>query len=218
MNKVHHIVFADFIGKYLIEEIGVSPLKVHTLPHPIVSSCKFNFKASKRTRKERTFVGLGHANEDSFIKEIIEYEKNNNILKVNNIKLILRSNIKFESIENIELITNFLSREEYDSYYSNSEGLIILYPPHYKYRYSGAILEAFNHQKKVLGTNIPIIRHFESLYPNTCYHFNSVAELFKIIIHSDVITCTRETHSFLLFHSDKNVITELNKILLHEDR
>ncbi|QIK59604.1 glycosyltransferase family 4 protein [Dysgonomonas sp. HDW5A] len=217
MNKVNHIVFAGYIKDYLVNEIKVDPSKVFVLTHPIIDKCLVEKENDRSQQKESEtiYIGLGYSNDQKIINDIIQYEEQTKILEEHNIKLILRSQINVFDSKNIKVIKGFLSREEYDQYYNQSSGLIVLYPSYYKCRYSGSILEAFNSKKRVFGNKIPIVDFFSNNYPENCIEFGSIRELFeKLLYYRKISFSEKEYKSFLVFHSEEKIRKELISILL----
>jgi hypothetical protein len=212
MNSVQHVVFAEFIKKRLIE-IGVKENKIFVLTHPIHRS----EYVCKEEEIKNIFIGLGYASDESLFKKIIEFEDEFKILKTNNIKLILRSsNLEYVS-ENITFFKGHLSEEEYTNLNCRAVGILFLYPQKYKYRYSAGILDALKYKKVIIGSNIPIVRHFKSIYPNICYSFDTIEELFLILINSNISNYDFGNHDFFLDnHDDLKIKQELEKIIFSQ--
>ena len=207
MNKISHFVFADFIKERLIE-IGVDEKKVFVIPHPIPA----NETKTSELPDENLFIGLGHASDSRIIKEIIAYENSTKILSQNRVKLTLRSNeIVFKS-EVINIINKHLSNKEYNDLYLRAKGVFMFYPKTFEYRFSGAMLDAFRNKKNVIGTNIPIIKYFNKLYPEMCLYFNTIPELFELLIteQKDNTDCF---NLFLYRHSDILIKNEFERIM-----
>jgi hypothetical protein len=217
MNKVIHIVFADYIKDYLIKEIGTNPNNICVLTHPLIDNtiAKTDFTSNNLYK---TYIGLGFANDEKNIEEILSYENSTHILKNNNIQLILRSQIRELASDNIKIIKGFLSKEDYDTYYNHACGLVILYPPSY-IRYSGALLYSLNAKKRVIGSNIPTMKHFTSRYPQNCICFDSVKDLFvKLIDYSDMPFSLDEYDAFLKFHNADKIREEIIDIFTNDGK
>jgi hypothetical protein len=215
-NKVNHIVFADFIKEYLIMK-EVPENRIFTLPHPLVNSffCEkdnVNIPKSKNKDEFKYYIGLGYANDKVLITKIVDYENKNQILKKNNIYLLLRSEIEVYETKNIIIIKGYLQKEVYDSYFEKADGILTLYSNHYKNRFSGVVMDAFCHAKQVIGPNIPIIRYFNQLYPQNCKYFVTIAELFEYLQNSNTNFSSDEYIRFLENHSNKKIADIFYKI------
>ena len=207
MNRISHFVFADFIKERLIE-IGVDEKKVFVIQHPIPA----NETKISESPNENLYIGLGHASDNRIIKEIVAYENSTKILSQNRIKLILRSNEFVFKSEVITIINKHLSNKEYNDLYLRAKGVFMFYPKTFEYRFSGAMLDAFRNKKNIIGTNIPIIKHFNNLYPEMCLYFNTIPELFKLLIteQKDNTDCF---NLFLYRHSDILIKNEFERIM-----
>lgn len=167
MNKVNHIVFADFIKDYLIS-LGVDSNRIFVVSHPLPTSALVS-KEIDIVSEDSVYIALGHANDERIIDNLIEYEKQEHRLEKNNIHLVLRSQKEYDKLPpSIDIVTDFLDEEQYRYYYKVAKGILILYPDCFKYRFSGALLDAFVARKKIIGRNIPIIQHYARKYSSCC--------------------------------------------------
>lgn len=213
MNKVNHIVFADFIRDYLIS-IGVKEGRISLLPHPLLSLSK-DVKVYNECKEDDIYIALGHANDESLISELIEYEQSTHLLKSHNIKLVLRSASEFRELpESIEIINSYLSDEQYAYYYQIAKGVLILYSEQFRYRYSGALLDALVANKIVCGRSIPIMIHFSNKYPNCCVVFNNISDLVNKICCNSYRYEPEVYNDLLIHHNDLKISICLNEILL----
>lgn len=207
-NKVTHIVFADFIKQYLIQ-MGVNESNICVLTHPLASHIEVSGINIDVDKKE--YIGLGYANDENLIQQIIDYENQTGILAENDISLVLRSRIQPPSENStIRIINGHLKREEYESLYERAKAVLLLYSDKYQNRFSGVILDSFRHRKKVLGINIPVVKHFSHLYPNNCMLFQTIEDLFeKLRILDKVFFSQTEYDIFLQEHSDEKIKKEI---------
>ena len=209
-NKVYHIVFEDFIKDYLVKK-GVDSNLVYVIRHPLpvlLNTCQ-----PLSNKKSKIFVGLGHGNDESLLCEIINKELETKILQNNNIKLVIRSQQKYIKLPpSVKIINDFLSKEEYENLYSEASGILILFPYSFKYRFSGTLLDAFYSKKIVIGRNIPIVKSFSQMYPNSCYIFDKVNVLFNLLLDKSEFD-NDEYQIFLANYSDNNIQNQLNEVL-----
>lgn len=214
MNKVNHVVFADFIKDYLVS-IGVSANRIFVISHPL-PDLSFTSKM-QNTNGPNLYIALGHANDENIIHDLIEYEKQKHCLERNNIHLVLRTQNSFNELPlSINIVTGFLAEEHYIDYYRKAKGVLILYPDYFKYRFSGVLLDALVAKKKVIGRNIPIVRYYAQRYPSCCSFFEGVDDLMKkILLDNIALNVNEEVYtSFLSAHSDQVITSQLNEILL----
>lgn len=213
MNNVNHIVLGDFIKKYLVN-IGVNKDRIFILPHTLPYKTVPTQKLSKCKKDNKCFIALGNSNDEELLSEIIDYERVNHLLEINNIKLVLRSQIYRNDLPvSITIISNYLSRQEYEDFYTQCDGVLILYPLSFINRYSGIMFDAFCSRKIVIGRKIPIVQYFAEKYPNSCMLFESVDHLFNLLCHNYTFD-EKEFHSFVSFHSDGSVKSYFDDILL----
>lgn len=212
-NSVNHIVFTEFIKDYLVNELHVTASRVFVLPHPLILPEE---KEPYNSNMEKLFVGLGYANDERMIKEIVQQEAKDHILENRNIRLILRSKEWAYEGKAIKVIKGHLKREEYDRYFNAANAILLLYPESYKNRFSGAIMDAFIHKKVVIGTNIPIVGYFAAQYPGSCMIVGSTDDLFRKIKNfqsPSVIQLEKERSIFFQRHSDQTVLHKLKQII-----
>ena len=213
MNSVEHIVFADFIKDRLIE-LGVKEERIYVITHPIP---KEGIIKPLSNSKSSFFLGIGYASDEGWYNEIIEYERQHGFLRKNDIHVILRSkNMEFSN-KNIRIINGHLSEEDYENLNKTSSAILCLYPKTYNYRFSGAILDGLRNRKKVVGTNIPIIRYFSDRYPNLCHKFNDIEELFLLMKKIKDSKFEDDDYDIFLKDYDDLVIkNQLKKIICNE--
>lgn len=207
MNKITHLVFADFIKEKLIE-FGVKECNVFVVTHPIpAEETNINHYPS-----EKLYICLGYASDSEIFKEIIAYENTSKLLLTNGIRLIFRSqHFEYES-ESISIIRKHLSVQDYNDLFFRAKGVLLFYPKTFEYRFSGALLDAFRNKKNVIGTNIPIVRHFNSLYPDMCFYYNNIPELFEMLL-TEQSDNSENYISFIQMHSDELIRNEFENIM-----
>lgn len=213
-NSVNHIVFTDFIKDYLVNELHISPHRVFVLPHPLILPEREDTQINS-SDNTNAFVGLGYANDEQLIKRIVEKESKEHLLEKNGIRLILRSKEWNYDSNAIKILKGHLQREEYDRYFYSAKAILVLYPESYKNRMSGAIMDAFNHKKTVIGTKVPIVSYFSENYPTSCKLIASADELFDILIGfrtPEKEQMKKELDLFTERHSDKVVMHKLEEI------
>lgn len=209
-NKVHHLVFAPFIGDY-INSLGVDNCRIHFIHHPLFTE-DLNINSSKDNNYVKVLCP-GLSNDELLMESIIEYERNHSILERNSIRLELRSNKDFDNVpKSIRLIKGFLSKEAYESLYNDTDLVLVTYPSSYRFRFSSVILNSMTKHKVLIGNNIDIVRYFSNKYPNNCLVFNNVEEFFDIIVQKHAFN-EDEREKFINEHSKESIEKEINAII-----
>lgn len=206
-NNVRHFVFAEFIKERLIT-LGVKEQNISVITHPIPGIAS---KINENPKKE-LFIGLGYSSDNELFRQIIKFEEDNQILKANNIKLIFRSKNVESRLDNIEIINKHLSNKAYNQLYFDAYGIFVFYPDSFQFRYSGTILDGLRNNKVIIGSDIPIMRHFHKLYPSTCLIFKEISELFDIILSCKVGN-KDEINAFNYSHADLRIKDEFELII-----
>lgn len=209
-NKVHHLVFAPFIGDY-INSLGVNNNNIHFIHHPL-----FTINNSVTDKGNSAFTNVlspGLSNDDSMIESIIVYERKYGILNRNNIRLILRTNIDYDNVPpSIKFMKGFLTKDEYESLYNTSDFVLVIYPPSYRFRFSSVILNSMTKHKVLIGNNIDIVRYFSEKYPNNCLMFDNVEDFFNIVVEKHPFS-EEERNIFIEEHSNESIEREMNNVL-----
>lgn len=170
-KKTRHVLIEDFMKHSFIKKHHVPETLVYSFPHPLnVMNQKFQL--------EYDYTGISNSNDDEWIRKIISKEEQDGVLRKNRIRMLLRSGkYKFDN----GFLTVFRGRLEESEYYEiimRSRVILIPFPKTFKYRISASVVDAFSNRKKVIGSNIPLIKKYEKDYPHIC----------KIGIHmSDII-------------------------------
>lgn len=214
MNHVNHIVFTDFIKDFLIN-IGVNNDKIHVLSHPLPIKKETTTNYKIKNNKEHIYIALGHANDEELVQKLINHEINTHELENHKIKIIIRSICEYKNLpHSLQIINYYLSQTEYEYYNQIADGVLILYSASFQYRFSGALLDAFAHKKKIIGRNIPIVNYFKEKYPNNFTVFHGISDLIYKLSHLDNKFDENSYDSFLLSHSGETIKSQLNEILL----
>lgn len=209
-NKVHHLVFAPFIGDY-INSLGVDKCNIHFIHHPL-----FTVNVPFRAKKNDTFIEVlspGLSNDESIIESIIDYERECKVLEKNKVRLTLRSKIDYINVpSSIKFIKGFLTNEEYEALYNAADIVLVIYPQAYRFRFSSVILNSMTKHKVLLGNNIDIVRYFSEKYPCNCMLFNTIEEFFEIIVGKHSFS-EKERALFIKEHSKESIEEEMNTII-----
>lgn len=191
MNKLDHIVLADFIKKGWEKQISIHPERVHVVYQPLINK---PLNRNQYTKRKPVIIGLGQTLDDSVLEMIIKHDKDN----VNKLpySIILRHKSKKYDGNNVQVIADYLSREEFEEYLNTSAACVLFYPQNYNLRYSGIIDDALSHQLVVYGNDIEVVRYFASKYPSGCKVIKSPLEIFHL---SEELNNSMSIHDYSLF-------------------
>lgn len=213
-NKVHHLVFAPFIGDYL-HSLGVESSLIHFIHHPLFTVEVLTSK--KADNKCIKVLSPGLSNDESIIDSIIEHERKYGLLEKNKVQLVLRSKKEYNNMPpSIQFVKGFLSNEEYEQLYNAADIVLVIYPSTYRFRFSSVILNSMTKHKVLLGNNIDIVRYFSDKYPSNCLVFNDIEEFFKIVVEIHSFSET-ERDIFIKEHSKESIGKELELIFSSVD-
>ncbi len=201
-NRVKHIVFEDFIKEYLVNFIGVNAENVYVVPHPLSVNILDNTQNSCNDTID--CLGISNSNDEDFIDDIINLEKQNSILKKNGYKLVLRSKKQEFDNGSLKVISGYLDRETYDTYYASCKSVLVPLNKNFCYRMSGTLVDALSNGKVVLGSDVELIKKYSEKYPSLCKKFDS-AEDFVDKLH-------------LISRENNNIDSDINEYQEHHSR
>ena len=108
-------------------------------------------------------ICIGRGADDSFMNDIIAFEKESHILEDNEIYLYFKSQKSKYKSDHIVMSNAYLTDAEYSGLIKKSSVLFICYEESYHLRLSGQLLDGLSSKKYVIGKDIPIIREFAAL-------------------------------------------------------
>lgn len=193
-----HIVNSGFMGDYLKNSLGVDSSKVLVWPHPL------NPITISKEELIYDCVGLSNSNDESVVNQIIELERQTEVIKRNNLHVVLKST--FNKFDNgyLQVLNGFMDKAIFDGYISKARCLFMPFPDNYQMRMSGTLMDALSNNKVLLGTNIPIIKYSKKMYPNIVHFFDIntfVPTLLEFKIKS--LESEKEFSLFKYNHSDE---------------
>lgn len=213
MNKVQHVVMAEFIKDGLIKKTSVQPNQVTVVNHPLMeTSSTIEISGKDEKTEKRLFVGLGLGNDELLVKDIIDVELKTRLLEKNNIQLVLRSKQYNVDEVGIKVFNSFLPYDEYLDMYSKSSGCLLCYPMSFENRFSGSFMNAFQSRKKIIATENPMGTYLKNEYPINSDTIKNAEDLINKLINFDENFSEVEYDKFKDMHSDKNIYLELMKV------
>ncbi len=206
-NKIHHIVYENYIKEGLVKKTQCDESKVHVIPHPMV----FEFGSDRISQNRKVVLGIGWSNDERLISKLISMCKGLN--KELPYKIVIRSKNQSYIDNNLEVMSGFLSKEEYDKLIKSADIQVILYPETFKYRYSATFQTALLQGCYVLVNDVFIGREINLMFPNSTHLFSDVEELLsldEVILNS--VPSEMDIRSMMIKHSDKNISQVFAKI------
>lgn len=159
-SRFRHIVLCKFIGDHLKNYIGVNASKILVWPHPL------NLVPTPQKEAIYDCVGLSNSNDEMIINQIIELEKQTEVLKKNNLHVVLKSSHNRFDNGYLQVFNGFIDKPIFDNYINKARCLLMPFPDSFQLRISGTLMDALSNNKILLGTNIPITKYSKKTYPN----------------------------------------------------
>lgn len=202
MKKVEHVVLEEFIGDYLVEAFDLDRDMVHTLPYPLYEN-----KLKESEHNIYSCVGLSNSNDSNIIDEIIDIEKQQELFKKENCKVVLKS--KSMEFDNgyLTVVKGYLETDRYYEYINRAKCLLLPFPASFRYRMSGSLMDALSNNKIVFGIDIPLIRFYAEKYPSVCKTVYNVADIFDYVCNMNPESTSEDLGRFKNDHSS-TVIAE----------
>lgn len=213
-NKVHHIVLADYIKRYLIDVVGVEEKRVFVMNHPAFAYDTSATRPADQFRK-RLFVGLNYSNDEKTIENIIRIEKLEQVLKKNDCFVVLKSKVHSFKSENLLVFNGPLPREQYDQYYKDAMAILVLIGSDFVNRISGTMIDALSYGKVVVGTNIPCIVAYAANYPSMFRICDSAKTVLATLVSDEFALDDNDFHRFIRENSCESLAKQLGAVFNH---
>ncbi len=209
MHKVNHIVFEDFIKDYIINIFELDESKIHILPHQL------NKNIAKTNNKKYNCVGLSNSNDEKIISQIVNIEKQEQILKKSECKVILKSKVINYDNGFLKIINSYLDDNKYNEYINNSKSIYMPFSENFLYRMSGTLVDALSNNISVFGSNIILMNRYFEKYPQVCKVIDNADDFFKNVININESIESVEIKDFKQFkinHSKERIKQSLEKM------
>lgn len=207
-KKVNHIVLEGFIGDYLKKEFHLREESLFILPHPLNSN-------DSSMEKVYDCVGISNSNDESWINNIIRFEKETNLFKKNGCKVVLRSGTHSFDDGYLSVINGWLSDSAYNEYINKASCIFLPFPPSFRYRMSGSVVDAFSNHTMVIGSGIPLFNYYSNVYESICKIVNSSEEFCNVVIKmKDSNIDDKDFDSFIRSHSQERVLDSLKNMFI----
>ena len=193
-----HIVFEKYIKDYLN---SINILNVIVIKHGLVSHYPSNTIPNEFSYKKKKYLFSPSASsvDWEFVENIIYQKKFITYIENNDIYIILRSNkTYYPPSKHIKIITSYLSKEKYISYFYNAAAILLIYPKSFKYRISGVLMEAISYQKRAIMSDIESFRQYKDLFGIDSYFFST-----ESLIHSIEFALKQQNQILYLSNNQK---------------
>lgn len=174
-----HIVLEPYIKDYL-QSIGIP--KIEVVRHGLIAPYSISSSQTDNSLlyKKYIFSPSMQSVDNKFVKELVGNKSFLTYLEKHNLFLVLRSKTLSTSSPNIKILSHYMSKEEYIAYFLHAAIIILIYPQSFRYRISGALLEAISCGKETLMSDIKAFRQYESLFGLNAY-FSTSNQLMQCI-------------------------------------
>lgn len=206
-NNFEHVFLADYISNNFIAQTGVDKNHVYTVHQPLVFE-----NAEDNEKKENLLVGLGNSTDELFVSEAIELDQKKQSEEFK-CRLILRSKRTDYKGHNLEVITGFLPRTQYESLYSRAKVSVVNYKQSYIFRYSGIIDDSLSKGLFVISNDTLCGRYFASVYPNSVRIINGINDVWEMMKGPLPQSPESERKLFRERHSSQYVLAQFNSVL-----
>ncbi|MGM0214836.1 hypothetical protein [Enterococcus sp. AZ109] len=200
-----HIVFHEFIKKYLISQLSdFAGENIFLMNLPITREIKHIKRSVGKIKK---IVSISETNEKKWVHELIEDEEKRKIFKKNDIKIIIKDNSNEYDDGYVKIFSGFLPDSKYENIISESDSFLRFFSLDFYARSSGTIIDSLSLGTPFIGNDIEVVREFETQYPLLVKSFSTYEELIKIILNWEVNLDERsnEFDKFLKDFSDKKI-------------
>lgn len=205
-NRINHIVLGEYIRDHLVVQDEVRIDKVFSIPHPLD-----NMLLTIPDNRIYDCVGISSSNDEKWIEEIINLEKNNSWFQTKELRAVFKS--QKHSFDNgyLKVIKGFIPDNEYNDYYANAKQVFLPFPTYFKYRMSGSLVDSLSNKSVVIGTAIPVFEWYAKEYPTICKTVNSMNELLDLIEKEKCLDYVEAFDKFKVDHSDLVIENLLKK-------
>lgn len=210
-NKINHIVFEDYIKKYLENEFKIHS-RIIVMPHSL----------NKNEYIENTnvydLVGLSNSNNEDIIYSIIQYEMKTKEFAKRKIFVILKSKKYRYNDGYLKVLNGYLSNFDYNKYVNGAKYIFIPFPEYFCYRESGTLMDALSNNKKIIASDIMLINEYSKLYPKICFVFRDIIDIVYILLENKNISIQLEEKEFEKFrmkHSRESLVKLYKNVFIN---
>ena len=167
------IVFNDNMAQPFLKN-GIH--NIHIISHGCVEPSKTIQDHPSEKKHRLTIFHPSTRPEKSFVDQITRSTQFQRFLKEEDILLILRNGKSQNENQNIQFINRYLSTEEYQSLFLQSDIILLAYPQQFRYMVSGVSYECVANKKNILIYHNPTLAYCTGYY-NYNIFFKDITEL-----------------------------------------
>ncbi len=210
-KKTKHILIEDFIRNSFIQKQHVPDNLTYFFPHQLNIE-----KQSSHITYD--YTGISNSNDEKWIKKIIAEERKTSILKNTGIRILLRS-VHYEYDNGfLTVFKGILDEQKYYKIIMESRVILIPFPKEFRYRISGSVADAFSNEKRVIGSNIPLIKKYHDDYPHICKTGVQIHDIIKDYNNKEKYEtiCKKEFNQYKASHSYEAFKDAFRKIFIND--
>ncbi|WP_165173750.1 hypothetical protein [Adlercreutzia sp. ZJ242] len=181
-NRIHHAVGEPFIGRCLIDKLGVTPDRVHVCPHPIVEAAYLDDKSCSLATHDYDAVGLCGSNDSEFVRAIASFEERTSFFAKNNCRVYLKGDLFFND-GYLRISSERLDEAEYASMLRYAKISLSPVGLSFQNRVSGALLDGLSYRCVVVATPFKMAKCYSSYYSDLVYCEDDVERFCRRILN-----------------------------------
>jgi hypothetical protein len=212
-KSVKHFVFESYIGEYIAEKYRIPDNLIYVMPH-IMYPSESPPRRDDKCETDFDCVALSNSNDESTIAKIIESERDNSILKKNNIRMFIKSRKTEFDNDYLVVKTGFIPIEDYHAMIDNCKIVYTPFPKSYKYRMSGSIIDSFSSHKRVVSSSFLLAEEYSRLYPNIIQvedNPKDALELISKLCRLELSSCSTDFSKFEKDHSNSRMLSAVEE-------
>lgn len=212
-NQIHHAVGEPFIGRCLIDELGVDPGRVHVCPHSIVeASCPND--GSLFVSHSYGAVGLSGSNDPGFVQAIADFERHTSFFARNNCKVYLKGRFSFDD-GYLKISPVKLEAKTYELMLQRAKISLSPFPPSFRNRVSGTLFDGLSHRCVIVATSYTMAKFYSDCHPGLVYCEDNVEQFCQKVLdlsnERDLVASRESAFKALFFnHSIKRIADALS--------
>ena len=148
------------------------------------------------------------SSDKDLINDLLSLDKFNEILKKNNIRLILRNHKLKSQKSNITIYKKYLSTEEYQGLFLRSDYIFLPYSFKFKHRISAILYEAISNNKKLIVRDISAFKEVRENITGAIF-FNDFDDLYRKLKNSLLNDIELDYSKFKKLNSPQEIVNRL---------
>lgn len=177
LSKSNTLISLDNFININLSEIGI---KNKIIIHPLIKS--YVQQNDLKNNKEIIVFSPSITSIDKkFLTSLLQDEEFKELLQEKNIKLILRHKELKSSINNIVILSEFLSESSYNNLLEKSDIIFLPYEKNFNNRISGVLLEAISLEKSLIIPKYNDLKYFLNFKQDNIKGFINIDELKQIL-------------------------------------